>query len=89
MDLNAKATENAMLTVNGKELSVVHIEYCGYMQRTASMAVSVGQQGGAYRAAVWYSPKLGRVVRFEARTRGGSGGGAFQIDEQLDLVRIY
>jgi serine protease Do len=42
----------------------------------------------AYRADVWFSPELGRVVRFEAQTRGGTSGAAFQVRETLELVSI-
>ena len=46
------------------------------------------ERGGTYRATAWYAPELGRVVRFEVRTRGGLGGGSFIIDEVLELVDI-
>jgi hypothetical protein len=47
-----------------------------------------GNQYGRYRANVWFSPELGRVVRFEADTRGGAGSIAFQVSEALELVNI-
>lgn len=88
MDLQATVKEASSLPVNGKQVAVVRIEYRGYTQRSSMSTALVGNQSGAYRADVWYAPELGRVVRFEAKTRGGISGGAFQIDESLELVAI-
>jgi hypothetical protein len=37
---------------------------------------------------VWFSPELGRVIRFEVKTRGGAMGGAFHVSEVLELVSL-
>ena len=47
-----------------------------------------GNQFGTYRASVWFSPELGRVVRFEVKTARRCECGAFQVSEVLDLVSI-
>lgn len=88
MDLNATVMEDATLTIAGQELKVVRIEYRGYAQRFQLGGAGFGNQYGRYRANVWFSPELGRVVRFEAQTRGGAGALAFQVDEALELVSV-
>jgi serine protease Do len=88
MDLNATVMEDTALTIGGKEFKVVRIEYRGYTQRFPDAGAVFGNQYGRYRANVWYSTELGRVVRFEAQTRGGAGAAAFQLNEALELVSI-
>ncbi|MGF6349495.1 S1 family peptidase [Variovorax sp. W2I14] len=88
MDLNATVMEDTVVTVGGKEMKAVRIEYRGFTQRFANAGAVVGNQYGAYKADVWYSSELGRVIRFEAQTRGGTSGGAFQVRETLELVSI-
>lgn len=88
MDLNAVAADNTTLAVAGRNLNVVRIEYRGYTQRFANAGAVVGNQYGHYRADAWFSPELGRVVRFEVQTRGGSLTGVFHINEVLELVDI-
>lgn len=88
MDLNATVMEDTALTIGGRELKVVRIEYKGYTQRFPNAGAVVGNQYGRYLANVWFSPELKRVVRFEAETRGGAGPAAFQVRETLELVSI-
>lgn len=88
MDLRATVMEDAVLPVDGREVKVMRIEYRGFTQRFANAGAVGGNQYGPYRANVWFSPELGRVVRFEVQTRGGAGGAAFQVSEALELVSI-
>lgn len=88
MDLNATVMEDTVVKVGGKEMKAVRIEYRGYTQRFANAGAVFGNQYGVYKADVWYSSELGRVLRFEAQTRGGAGGTAFQMHETLELVSI-
>jgi len=88
MDLHATVMEDTTLNVGGKEIKAVRIEYRGFTQRFANAGAVGGNQYGPYKADVWYSPELGRVVRFEVQTRGGASGGAFQVRETLELVSI-
>lgn len=88
MELDATVMEDTTVNVGGKEIKAVRIEYRGYTQRFANAGSVVGNQYGKYWAEVWYSSELGRVVRFEAQTRGGTSGGAFQVRETLELVSI-
>ena len=88
MDLDATVMEDTVVNVGGKEMKAVRIEYRGFTQRFANAGAVVGNQYGAYKADVWFSPELGRVVRFEAQTRGGTSGGAFQVRETLELISI-
>lgn len=89
MDLRATVVDDAvMLPVNGREMKVVKIDYRGYTQRSANAGAASGILSGTYRASVWFSSELGRVVRFEVQTRGGASSGAFQVSEVLELVNI-
>ncbi|WPH13543.1 S1 family peptidase [Variovorax paradoxus] len=88
MDLSATVMEDTVLTVGGQEFKVVRIEYRGFTQRFANAGAVSGNQYGPYRAEVWFSPELGRVIRFEAKTRGGASSGAFQVNEALELVSL-
>ena len=56
--------------------------------RRHRLATSRSGPPGRYAATAWYSPELQRVVRFEAKSRGGASTAAFWIDEQLQLVDI-
>jgi hypothetical protein len=88
MDLSGTVMEDATLRVGNKDLKVMHVEYRGFTQRFANAGAVMGNQYGPYRADVWFSPDLGRVVRFEVQTRGGTAGGVFQVRETLELVSI-
>jgi len=88
MELDATVMEDTVVNVGGQEIKAVRIEYRGYTQRFANAGAVYGNQYGKYWAEVWYSSELGRVVRFEAQTRGGAGGIAFQVRETLELVSI-
>ncbi|QOF78040.1 S1 family peptidase [Variovorax sp. 38R] len=89
MDLRASVVDDAAtLPFDGRELKVVKINYRGYTQRFANAGAWSGNQFGTYRASVWFSPEVGRVVRFEVQTRGGASGGAFQVSEVLELVSL-
>ncbi len=88
MDLNATVMEDTVVNVGGKEIKAVRIEYRGFTQRFANTGAVGGNQYGPYKADVWYSSELARVVRFEAQTRGGAGGTAFQVRETLEMVSI-
>jgi serine protease Do len=84
MDLRARVVGDARIRVGGREFDTVQIEYRGFTERSASSTV----QAGSYSADVWYSPELGRPVRFEVLTRGGLMSGAFFVSEKLELVDI-
>lgn len=86
MDLSAAVMEDSTLRVGSQDIKVVRIEYRGFTERFPNAGAVAGNQYGPYRADVWFSPELGRVIRFEAKTRGGSMSGAFQVDEALELV---
>jgi S1-C subfamily serine protease len=86
MDLEARAFGESRMRFKTGDLRVIRVEFTGYTNRAA--AFQLNNPGGRYTAAVWYAPELGRIVRFEASTRGGSGSAAFYVDEQLQLVDI-
>ena len=85
MDVQAQALGESKMRVKDRDLRVIQVEFTGYTVRNYALA---SNPPGHYKATAWYSPELGRVVRFEAATRGGLGGGAFFVDEELELVEI-
>lgn len=83
MQLTARTFETSTLRVGARELTVVRVNFKGYTQRgRTEPSVSA-----PYEANAWYAPELGRVVRFDAKSRG-QGGGAIMVDESLELVSI-
>lgn len=83
MDLKARAIGESTMRLNARNLRIVGVQFSGYTERGGG---AMNNPPGAYSASLWYSPELGRVVRFEARSRGGLGMTSFVIDEQLELV---
>lgn len=84
MELRAQAAGESTMRFKDGELRILRVDFKGHTVRgTASTNPS-----GTYKATAWYAPELGRVVRFEARSRGGVGSGVFLIDEALELVDI-
>jgi serine protease Do len=84
MQLTVRTFETSMLRVGARELTVVRVNFKGYTQRGRAEPMP----SGAYEANAWYAPELGRVVRFEAKSRGHGGGMAIMVDETLELVSI-
>jgi hypothetical protein len=85
MELEASVTGEEVLTVAGQEIKTQRIEFEGYTDRNPSMH---GMYTGRYRATAWYSPELGRLVRFEVRSRGGTSTGQYTMEEALELTAI-
>jgi hypothetical protein len=91
MELTARTVGETTYRFKERELRVVQVQFDGYTGRTVVGASSDvgGQTGrGAYLANAWYAPELGRVVRFDVRTRGGMSGSFFFVDEVLELADI-
>jgi hypothetical protein len=85
MSLHAQVQGDTAFKLKDRELRVVQVLFSGYTERFPSINANAP---GAYEARVLYSPELGRIVRFEATTRGGTAGYKFLVDEQLELVDI-
>jgi serine protease Do len=83
MQIRAETAGEDVMLVKGKPLRTVRVRYKGFTTRGGGIA---NNPPGAYTATAWYAPQLGRVVRFEARSRGGLGHTAFVVDEVLELV---
>ncbi|QIM53324.1 S1C family serine protease [Hydrogenophaga crocea] len=84
LELTARTGETSSFQVAGRELQIVRVGFDGYVQRSAtSMPTS-----GTFKANAWYAPEIGRVVRFDVRSRGGNGLAQFDIDEVVELVDI-
>lgn len=83
-DLEAFVEGEQKMRVGEKELRTVRIALRGWAEnRNAAMTARAAYQGTA-----WLSPELGRVVRFEARSRSFNSSANFNIDETIELVRI-
>ena len=85
MQLNARAQGQELLRFKDRELVTLRVQFKGYTSRGAG---ATNNPPGAYTAIAWYAPELGRVVRFEARSRGGLGHTAFVVDELLELIDL-
>ncbi|WP_439520854.1 S1C family serine protease [Hydrogenophaga sp.] len=85
MKLTAQAAEESTLRLGDRELAIVRVTFRGHTQRDLS---ALGYSSGTYEANAWYAPEIGRVVRFDARTRGGFGLSAFYVDEVFELTSI-
>lgn len=84
-ELDAMVEGEQKIRLGSADVRTVRIGLRGWLQSNAGfMPVRA-----PYRATVWVSPELRRVVRFEARARtGGDAGGAhFEVDETTELVR--
>ncbi|WP_137922321.1 serine protease [Hydrogenophaga sp. 2FB] len=84
MNLTARTAEESILRVGERELVVIRVHFKGHSQRGRTDPTI----WGTYEANAWYSPELGRVVRFDAKGRGGVSGTLFLVDESLELVAI-
>lgn len=81
MKLSATASETETLVIGQRTLETIRVDYRGSLTRGPAVS-------GFYHAEAWYSPELGRVVRFGARSRGGSGSAAYVIREEIELTDI-
>ena len=86
MEFRAHVTGESAMQVGAQALRVVQVQIEGFTTRGPTIGGS--DASGRFRATAWHSPEFGRLVRFEARARGGSGGAYFLIDEVLELVDI-
>ncbi len=85
MKLTAVASEDAPVTIGTRKLPTVRVQFRGYTHRGNSGFYNAAP----YLATAWYSPDLGRIVRFEAKARGSSPNASnFHVDERLELVDI-
>jgi serine protease Do len=86
-DLVASTDEEQMVDTPAGSLPARRIALRGWLRHTGTGHVPATAR---YEGAVWVSPKLGRVVRFEAKSRasGGTGTSYFFIDESAELVRV-
>lgn len=83
MQLTARTSETSVLRIGQRELTVVRVNFKGHTQRGRTEATTSSR----YDADAWYAPELGRVVRFDVKSRD-QGGGSFMVDESLELVDI-
>lgn len=86
MQVRARAGNTTAIRVGDREVQALRVEIEGYTTRGGRSLER--DPTGPYQAVVWYAPEIGRVVRFEARSRGGVGGAVFIVDELAELVNI-
>lgn len=84
MSMRARTLGEEPFRLKDRELRTIKVEFKGYTERGP---INTNPSGG-YRAFAWYSPDLQRIVRFQAKSRGGVGGAVFVIDETLELVDV-
>ncbi|MCV0441150.1 MAG: S1C family serine protease [Hydrogenophaga sp.] len=85
MSLTAVASEDAPITIGQRTFPTIRVQFRGHTHRGNSGFYN----SGPYLANVWYSPDLGRIVRFEVKARGSSPNASiYHIDERLELVDI-
>ena len=86
-DLVASTGKEQMVDTPAGSLPARRIALRGWLRHAGAGHVPATAR---YEGAVWASPKLGRVVRFEAKSRasGGTGTSFFYIDESAELVRF-
>jgi len=82
MNVTARATDESTMRIGEREFGIMRVEFKGSTERGSNRTYAV------YTANAWYAPELGRIVRFDAKTRGGIGIHSFLVDEALELVDI-
>lgn len=82
MNVTARATDESTMRIGERELRIMRVEFKGSTERGSNRTYAV------YTANAWYAPELGRIVRFDAKTRGGIGIHSFLVDEALELADI-
>jgi hypothetical protein len=82
MNVTARATDESTMRIGDREFRIMRVEFTGFTERGSNRTYAV------YAANAWYAPELGRVVRFDAKTRGGTGIHFFLVDEALELFDI-
>ena len=83
MDLTARATDESTMRIGDREFGIMRVEFTGFTTRGNFVRTNA-----VYTANAWYAPELGRVVRFDAKTRGGNGTSFYLVDEALELFDI-
>ena len=84
-ELTASVGGEHTMRVDGVELNVMRIGYEGWIFASSTTSLPLSGASTRFRGAAWYSPELGRVVRFEGEYQRGVSSGA---NESLELVRI-
>ena len=85
-ELNATVEGEQPMTMDGREWNTVRVRLKGWAENATGLITA----RASYQATAWLSPELGRVVRYEVRSRasGNTGGAQFSIDELTELVHV-
>lgn len=82
MKLNARVAEQETIATPAGSFDVLRIEYAGALLESPTRNQGRGTQSTAYKATVWYAPKIHRIVRMRASCMS-----AFvQINEIIELT---
>lgn len=84
MNLSARTTGESTMRIGSRELRIVRVQFTGFTERGGGH-VNVS---APYAANAWYAPEIGRIVRFDAESKGGTGGARIYVDEVLELVNM-
>jgi serine protease Do len=82
-DLRASVLAESDTRIGDGVVRTVEIKYVGFAQKNTTTSTS-----WRFEATVWYSPDLGRVVRFESSTRATNVAAGSVIRERVELIRI-
>lgn len=82
INVTARAKDESTMRIGEREFRIMRVEFTGSTERGSNRTYA------RYTANAWYAPELGRVVRFDAKTRGGTGIHSFYVDEALELFDI-
>lgn len=80
MEFRARVLDTTTLQVGARTLHAIRIDYSGYI--TLALGTT------PYNVRAWYAPELGRIVRFEARSRSPTNISMFAVDEVLELIDV-
>jgi serine protease Do len=84
MNLSARTAGESTMRIGARELRIVRVEFTGFTERSGGhIPVSA-----PYTANAWYAPEIGRIVRFDAESKGGTGAARIYVDEVLELVNM-
>ncbi len=82
-EFDATVGSEQTMRIDGVDVGVMRIAYEGWIY--ASYGTGASLVGTRFVGAAWYSPQLGRVVKFEAEHRRGNSS---STSETLEMVSI-
>jgi len=84
LNLSARVVQEESISTAAGKFDVQRIEYEGNLIETPTRHQGRSQQSAAYKATLWYSPQINRVVRMKAQ----SISPFVQINEMVELSAL-